>query len=139
MSVIAILNAVILLTTVIARKRRTRFNEETDAENNEKSSDSDTNETEYDTLKQRRRFVTLKIIALLAGIIPLILFLLLENIRLPLVWITQWTPIIGAFFIIHMIILLVQIVVKERVRNKNEDEDENDITANELAPLTENA
>jgi len=46
---------------------------------------------------------------------PGILFLLLENIRLPIVWITQWTPIIGFFFIVHMALVLSQFVIKKRV------------------------
>ena len=67
----------------------------------------------------------LRIPALLAGIIPGILFLLLENIRLPIVWITRWTPIIGAFFILHMVLLLVFLIIKRENKPEDKDEDEN--------------
>jgi len=107
-----------MLVTTIIRKRKQKYSEE--------SYDSEANQCEDPNY--RRRLIGLKIIALLAGIIPGILFLILENIRLPLVWITQWTPIIGAFFIIHMAILIMQIVIKRHPRNEKEEDVNAEVT-----------
>jgi len=117
MSIIAIFNTIILLVTLFARKRKpdTVENDEQMYSYNSRNDD----EEKPDDLKQR--LIKLKVPALLTGVIPGILFLLLENIRLPITWITQWTPLIGAFFIIHMVLLLVQYAVKRRVKEDERD------------------
>jgi len=123
MSILALFNALLLFVTVFMKKRKAKA-DGTDID--------EARETlEEDEIKEnaasRLRLVSLKIIALLAGIVPGILFLILENIRLPIVWITQWTPIIGAFFIIHMILLLAQFMIKKRNSQlKEEDNVEKD-------------
>jgi len=131
MSVLAILNTAVLFILVIVKKRRKDDFRIT-------GYDRFGNEIEMyepdDDIVKRRRLATLKILALLAGTIPLILFLILENIRLPIVWITRWTPLIGAFFIIHMVLLLVHFVIKKRIINSQEDEEE---YVEEYRPSTE--
>jgi len=119
MSVLAIFNAAVLLILVIIRKRK-KDNEITAS--NGYGDEAELDEADENIVK-RRRLVTFKILTLLAGIIPLTLFLILENIRLPLVWITRWTPLIGAFFIIHMIFLLIHFVIKKRIsKDKKSDQ-----------------
>lgn len=70
----------------------------------------------------RERSTLLKIVTIVSGIVPGVLFLILENIRLPMVWITKWTPLIGAFFIIFLILVLVYVVIKVRHKEKVEEE-----------------
>ena len=72
----------------------------------------------------RERSKILKIVTILSGIIPGLLFLILENIRLPMVWITKWTPLIGAFFIIFLVLVLVYVVIKVRHKEKAEENEE---------------
>jgi uncharacterized membrane protein len=118
MSMLALLNAVILMITLFFRKRKRKDDEEYREADN---ADIDENEKGF-----RRRLMKLRVPALLAGIIPGILFLLLENIRLPIVWITRWTPLIGAFFILHMVLLLVFLVIKREDKPEDEDSDKNE-------------
>jgi uncharacterized membrane protein len=71
-------------------------------------------EEEYsEPARVRRRW--LKIIAILLGVIPLILFLILEDITLPVVWVDHWTPLIGAFFCAHLIFVLIQLFAKKKI------------------------
>jgi len=118
MSVIAILNTVILLVTLFIKKRET---------DNEHEDDIDTYDDDDRPQDIRTRLLKLKIPALLTGIIPGILFLLLENIRLPVTWITQWTPIIGAFFIIHMALVIIHYMIKRRVNTEDEDDEKQEV------------
>jgi len=113
MSIIALFNAIILLVTILTKKRKREFEEP------DENDELDRNKPE--SIPQR--FIRLKIPALLAGTIPGILFLILENIRLPVTWITRWTPIIGAFFIIHMALVIIQFAIK-RKKKPEDPEDE---------------
>jgi len=122
MSILAMFNTVLLLWTVIVRRRRQQDLNQNDMI--DESRDEEGYDDYEETPEKRRRLISLKIAALLIGITPGILFLILENIRLPIVWITQWTPIIGFFFIVHMSLVLAQFVIKKRVKYfKKEDKD----------------
>lgn len=109
MSLIALFAAVTLIVTMFKRKK---VNREADAESGE----------EPDEKVQRNRLFGLRVLAILGGFIPGILFLILENIRLPMVWITRWTPLIGAFFIISMTLVLLHAVIKKRGKTVEDDE-----------------
>jgi H+/gluconate symporter-like permease len=116
MSMFALLNAIVLMITMFIKRRKRK-------DDDEYSEADDMDDDENKARGFRHRLMKLRIPALLAGIIPLILFLLLENIRLPIVWITRWTPLIGAFFILHMVLLLIFLVLKREYNPKDEDED----------------
>jgi len=128
------------LVTLFLRKRKKENEEEeegSDVVSAVKTEDAvktegeaDTEEEEPETLRQR--LIRLKVPALLTGIIPGILFLILENIRLPITWITQWTPLIGAFFILHMVLLLIQYIIKSKAKTEDEKENEEDKTGAEV-------
>jgi uncharacterized membrane protein len=125
MSMLALLNAVILMVAMFIKRRKAKDEDEDDDEEYSAADNADTDDEDEDDVKGfRYRLMKLRVPALLAGIIPLILFLLLENIRLPIVWITRWTPLIGAFFILHMILLLIFLVIKKENKPEDEDEDE---------------
>lgn len=94
MSLISILSAVVLLITIFKRKW------EKESQNN--------------LTYVRKRSTVWRLLSIITGFVPGILFLLYENIRLPVTWITQWTPIIGAFFIINMSILLIFLVFTKK-------------------------
>ena len=113
MSILALLSSIVLLVTAFKKKQ------------DEEGKDYDMQQAADGAEEKRddgRRVMALRVIAILAGIIPGLLFLLLENIRLPMVWITHWTPIIGLFFIIDMILVLVHFSVKKREKEPNEEE-----------------
>jgi len=128
MSMLALLNAVILMVMLFAKRRKIKDEDEDEDEEYsgaDYADDADDDDEDEDEVKGfRHRLMKLRVPALLAGIIPGILFLLLENIRLPIVWITRWTPLIGAFFILHMVLLLVFLVIKKERKPEDEDEDD---------------
>jgi hypothetical protein len=125
MSIIALLCAVILIVTLLGKRR----GQEDDDEYNEALTREEiTAEENRQERRERRRLARLKVPAIIAGFIPGILFLILENVRLPVVWITQWTPLIGAAFIAAMALVVVQAVVKKRDK-ANKGDEEHDYTA----------
>ena len=96
-----------LFATLFKRKKNYRYH--TDCEDHEQRT------------HHRERLNALRIPTLLVAMVPAILFLILENIRLPVVWITRWTPIIGAFFIIQAILLIAYLVIGKKVKYSEED------------------
>jgi uncharacterized surface anchored protein/preprotein translocase subunit SecG len=153
MSIVALFVAVILFITLFFKKRKKELDEDEEAQKAQISSDiqnsetlinietqnsetqtgedEDEDEEEIEPRNKLHRLLGLKIPALLAGIIPGILFLLLENIRLPITWITRWTPIIGAFFIIHIVLLLIFNFIKKRDKSDDDKDGEEHDTMEE--------
>jgi len=134
MSIIALLNAILLLVTMFKKKREAEYDELNEYEGFEEHeaefkeyvdrNEQEEDEEEYEPESIPQRLIRLKVPALLAGIIPGILFLILENIRLPVTWITRWTPLIGAFFIIHMVLVLTQYAIKRKEKLEDEEDEE---------------
>lgn len=118
MSIVALFCAVTLTVTLFKRKKLNKY----------QSEDEDEEEQPEEEVARHRLFV-LRLPTILSGLIPGILFLILENIRLPMVWITRWTPLIGAFFIISMVMVLVHFVVKKRAKAV-QDNDDDDFSEN---------
>ncbi|MDL2294724.1 hypothetical protein LJC60_08905 [Ruminococcaceae bacterium OttesenSCG-928-D13] len=115
MSIVALLASLILIFSMFKRKKTNQLRDEADTE------------AEDEKIK-RNRLLSLRIITIVAGIIPGVLFLILENIRLPMVWITRWTPLIGAFFIISMALVIIHLAVKVRAKNEDDQNDKSNYT-----------
>jgi uncharacterized repeat protein (TIGR02543 family) len=64
-----------------------------------------------------RPWNTLKALALLSGLLPLLLFLILEGSKPHIAWVTQWTPVIAVFFLVN-----IALVVLQRVQGKPKKE-----------------
>jgi membrane protein implicated in regulation of membrane protease activity len=77
--------------------------------------------------KWRRRTLTL-ILMCAAGLLTGILFLILDNMRLPMAWINTWTPLIALVFIIHVIMTFMH------KRTMRKEDEENTETMHEDAP-----
>ncbi len=120
MSIIAVICSIVLFVSLFRTKRRNEENEE-DAETTKIMREDNDSDQEED---HRSRLRSLKIIALLAGLIPGILFLILEDMRLPMTWITRWTPLIAVFFILAMLLVVLQFVVKKKNRQEDSPEKE---------------
>ena len=117
MSLFALFSAILLLVTLVHRR------EETGAQDGDDFLEGLDQEA-YGQQSAAHRLIVLRIPAIIMGVVPGILFLTLENIRLPLTWITQWTPLIGAFFIIDMVLVLIHYVVKKREKSDGHENDE---------------
>lgn len=111
MSLVALMLGVIAFVTLINNLRDKKRYEEEEQE-------------EAETLA--RRYGILKIAVMLSGVIPGILFLILEDLSFPVSFINKWTPLIGLFFIIHVIILIIQLAIR-----KNEQKEEQDVVYTE--------
>jgi hypothetical protein len=85
--------------------------------------------------EKRYRLRSLKLVAALVGILVAVLFILLDDMRLPMVWVNRWTPLIATVFLVHLVLLIVQVVVKKRP-NKDDDDDENEYQPNMRNPAS---
>lgn len=119
MSIIAVVCSILLFISLFRKKRRNE-EDKTDAKEETLMRDEDVEQEE----EHRSRLRSLKIIALLAGLIPGILFLILEDMRLPMTWITRWTPLIAVFFILAMLLVVLQFVIKKKNRQEDSIEEE---------------
>lgn len=115
MGLVALAISAVMLFTVIRKKKEPEYTEgdfvwqaDEDHENG--------GEWVKPAFYRRRNF--LKILTLVLCLVPGILFLILENVMLPMSWVTEWTPFIGAFFIIAMIAFIVQLVLLKPVESK---------------------
>jgi uncharacterized repeat protein (TIGR02543 family) len=77
--------------------------------------------TEQDNDKQRKRGKILKVLTIVVGILTPIVWLILDNLNQPMVWINKWTLIVAIFFIVHIALLLVY---KIRSGRKNQGEED---------------
>ncbi|MDR1013888.1 MAG: InlB B-repeat-containing protein [Coriobacteriales bacterium] len=73
--------------------------------------------------ERRYRLRALKVVAACAGILVAVLFLLLDDMRLPMVWVNCWTPLIGAVFLLHLVLAIVQCAVKRPRTDDDVDAD----------------
>lgn len=128
MSLVALLIGIITFITLINNLRR-RKEEEEDEEGEERQVKADEEEEEEDEQK-RKRFAIMKILTAISGLVPAILFFILEDLTLPVAFINKWTPIIGLFFIIHLIVFIVQLVLWKG--KKEDEEDKEDIAYTEV-------
>jgi Ca2+/Na+ antiporter len=98
MSLIAILLSIALIVYWIARRR----SEEDDDE------------------KERNAYIA-RTLTIIFGILTPIVFLILDDMRLPMVWINKWTPYVGLVFLIHIALFLFY-----KFRNKEKDPNESE-------------
>ncbi len=135
MSLFAVICSIVIFVTLFKKKH------ENEDENEQNEAALPVEERlegeEYEEGKPlKHRLRILKIIAILGGLIPGILFLLLEDITLPVTWVTKWTPLIAAFFIVAMALVLIQFAIKKKNRqtpNEEGDIEEHSPTAPQLS------
>jgi hypothetical protein len=108
MSLIAILLSIVLIVRWIARRR----NEE---------EDEDENDDEEEEEKTYRNAYIARTLTIIFGILTPIVFLILDDMRLPMVWINKWTPYVGLVFLIHIALFIVY-----KLRNKEKDPNESE-------------
>ncbi|MDR0853563.1 MAG: InlB B-repeat-containing protein [Clostridiales Family XIII bacterium] len=106
MSLIAIVISLILIIWRLVRRR---------AEDDEME-DYEGYDPEEDEMEKRNAFIA-RLLTIIFGILTPIVFLILDDMRLPMVWINKWTPYVGIVFIIHIALLLFY-----KLRNKEGEE-----------------
>ncbi|MDR0817931.1 MAG: InlB B-repeat-containing protein, partial [Clostridiales Family XIII bacterium] len=72
---------------------------------------------------QRKQGRVLKVLAIIAGILTPVIWLLLEDLSQPIIWINKWTLFVGVVFIIHIAMFTLYKVRSNKNRNFAEDEE----------------
>ena len=112
LSILGVLMAVIFLFKVKKKKR--------DEENEEKVKAASANEEdEEDEEEKPKRLFGYKLLNAVLAVVAVIVFLLTQDITLPMILVDFWT-------IIHFIIVVLQIVVMIFGKNKKDDKDEDE-------------
>uniref|UniRef100_S0DFF9 Uncharacterized protein n=1 Tax=termite gut metagenome TaxID=433724 RepID=S0DFF9_9ZZZZ len=63
---------------------------------------------------QNRFTALLRAGSMVAGILVAVLFLVLDNLGSPMVWVNQWTPLILAVFVAHTALNLFQFMLRHK-------------------------
>jgi uncharacterized membrane protein len=117
MSVIAIVISLLLIIARIVRRRREDEDEDEReyrrAQRYEQYGDYDEEEDEG-----RNAYIA-RTLTVIFGILTPIVFLILDDLRLPMTWINRWTPYVALAFIIHIVFLIVY-----KLRNKERKEED---------------
>lgn len=100
MSLVVLIVGVITLITLVNNRKRKQEDEE--------------REIEFQQEGRTRRYGALKIATGVASVIAMILFLILEDMTLPRVWIDRWTPCIGLAALFGLLVWLIQFLVKRK-------------------------
>jgi amino acid transporter len=77
---------------------------------------------ERDEQSGSKRFLPLKILALVAGVGTLVVWLLLDNLSQPMVWINAWTIFVAIMFVVHVVILAAYLVIRRRADADDDSE-----------------
>jgi uncharacterized repeat protein (TIGR02543 family) len=102
-SIVALAISVIMVISAIRRK-------DDDRERDDAGNLLDGEPEEFKVRLRRNMIITAII-----GIVPLILFLILENTTLPRVWIDKYSLLFGIVFLVQIVFLVIQGVVKKKV------------------------
>jgi amino acid transporter len=114
LSCIAIIAAAVVLLSTLLRRRRD------DEGQSERFTDE---EGRDDSERTRRRSLLLKVLATIAGILTPIVWLILDDLTLPMAWINRWTIFVAFLFIVEAV-LIVAYVITTRRNARESDEDE---------------
>jgi uncharacterized repeat protein (TIGR02543 family) len=110
MSAIAVAIAILLAIGAMLRRR--------EEEEDERLGDCNSEEEE----KDRKRQGLLKILACACGALTLIVWLILDDLTLPMAWINKWTIVVGVVFAMHLALFILYKVNSGNRRDENEDE-----------------
>lgn len=127
-AIVTVILCVVLLIVYLVKKKNSEENDTADADNKDtpadyrSSTNKDTGDDDNNNEKNEdKKKLVWRILSVVIAVLAVIVFLLTEDIRLPMVWFDKWT-------IMMVIILVVQIAdtvivlykKKERDKNKNE-------------------
>jgi hypothetical protein len=99
LSVIAVLSTIILLLSGLAGNRR------------QSEADLDSGQV----FSQTKRYLPLKVLASAAGLLTPIIWLVMDNLTQPLVWVNAWTVFVAGMFVAHVIVLAAYVFMKHKV------------------------
>jgi amino acid transporter len=103
LSLIAVIIAVLLIAGTTGKRRK---DDEIDAYRDD----------DEDRKKKGR---ILKVLAVIAGILTPVIWLILDDLSQPIAWINQWTLIVGIVFIVHLVLFF-----SYKAGNKDEDRED---------------
>jgi preprotein translocase subunit SecG len=71
--------------------------------------------------KNRKRGNLLKSLTCVAGVLTLIVWLLLDDLSLPVAWINKWTFVVAIIFVMHLVLLILYRICKSRAHSHKEN------------------
>jgi membrane protein implicated in regulation of membrane protease activity len=104
LSLIAVIIAIVLIVRALVKRRRKDDEDMTEEELHEEEADE----------KYRKRGKTLRMLAIITGVLTPIVWLIFDNLNQPMAWINRWTIIVAFVFIVHIAILIAYRVRKGR-------------------------
>lgn len=128
MSVVGVIVSIALLASMIKRKKDLYDEEERAADKTGRLE-----ELEEEEKKKRKKISRTKIFAVLAAIVTAILFLILDDLTLPMAWINKWTLFVAIPFVIHVVTLIV-LFVKNRKHNDDDEDNKNKANVFSMSP-----
>lgn len=73
--------------------------------------------------QRKQRSTLLRWLTVFAGLVPGLLFLLLEDLTLPVALVNRWTILIALCFLVHVVLLVVFLRYKKRTQPPDSDDD----------------
>jgi hypothetical protein len=72
--------------------------------------------------REYHRHLVLTALCAVVGILPIVMWLILDNTAVPMAWINQWTPLVLVVFILEVVLL----AAREATKAKDTEQDETD-------------
>ncbi|MDR1778471.1 MAG: isopeptide-forming domain-containing fimbrial protein, partial [Clostridiales Family XIII bacterium] len=115
LSCIAVVIAIILLVGGLTKRRRDEDYDEVSGAQNA------TTQQQEEREKQHRRGNLLRLLAIIIGILTPIVWLILDDLTLPMALFNVWTIIVAFVFLVHIIFTLLYNARKDKNRHNGED------------------
>jgi uncharacterized repeat protein (TIGR02543 family) len=106
LSLIAVVISVLLILWVVIRRRGRDDEHDRDTYSEERYADERYAEESGETVKKKNASI-LRALTVIVGVLTPIVWLILDDLNQPMVWINKWTLYVGIVFIVHIVLLLV--------------------------------
>lgn len=125
MSCAALIACVVLIVTLLVRKDKPKGEDGQQHVDVDEPDEGEIEEAVEEERTRRHRLLVLRILSIVAGVLTPVLFLLLDNLRLPMAFINRWTLPIGIVYIVHLVIMIAFIILarKRKVDDPTEEEE----------------
>lgn len=111
MSVVGVfISLLVFVRTLMAKRKK------------QEDGDENTEAMEEDESRSKRSSAILKVVSMLAGVGTCIVFLILDNLANPMVWINCNTLIVGIVFLVHVLALVIAKITRRRPKQEEEDD-----------------
>lgn len=82
--------------------------------------------TEEAQRRAKIRSKVMKVLNCITGLLPIIVFLIVDNLNIQMVWINRFTPYIALLFLLNVIVLAAQIFIQKQDQKDNDEANDDD-------------